>query len=85
MHGFICLTGANLLVDNCLPLLLCMLVPISHFTALQTSGPHFVRKLFIRLQGVMCKTVKYDSCSYYLAVKKWCWCGTRSVANFVHV
>ena len=38
--------------------------PIYHLTALQTSVPHFVRQLFIRLQGVMCKTVKYDSCSY---------------------
>ena len=37
------------------------------------------------LQGEMCKTVKYDSCSYDLAVKMWCWCGTRFVANFVHV
>ena len=31
---------------------------IYHLTSLQTLVPHFVRQLFIRLHGVMCKNVK---------------------------
>ena len=84
-YGIIFQKGTIFLVDGGFTLLLCMLVPITQFLALQTSGLTVVWEVVIPHQGVICKIARYKSCSYHWALKTWCSSDTLSGAKFVHV
>ena len=84
-YGIIFQKGTIFLVDGGFTLLLCMLVPITQFLALQTSGLTVVWEVVIPHQGVICKIARYKSCSYHWALKTWCSSVTLSGAKFVHV